>query len=100
VSGRKKTYDFTDEKLVFESRELVAKLAAGGRLHWLWQRRCLPACLPACLPLFLLSSSLPSCPALLFLPPCYPAAPHRGDLAVNVALGITLLWLPLSIAGE
>lgn len=29
-----------------------------------------------------------------------PAAPHRGDLAVNVALGITLIWLPLSIAGE
>lgn len=28
------------------------------------------------------------------------AAPHRGDLAVNVALGITLIWLPLSIAGE
>ena len=27
------------------------------------------------------------------------AAPHRGDLAVNVALGITLIWLPLSIAG-
>lgn len=31
-------------------------------------------------------------------PPRAAAAPHRGDLAVNVALGITLLWLPLSIA--
>jgi hypothetical protein len=28
------------------------------------------------------------------------AAPHRGDLAVNLALGFTLLWLPLSVAGE
>ena len=24
--------------------------------------------------------------------------PHRGDIAVNVALGTTLLWLPLTIA--
>ncbi|KAL4858991.1 hypothetical protein ACK3TF_000787 [Chlorella vulgaris] len=24
--------------------------------------------------------------------------PHRGDLAVNLALGFTLLWLPLSVA--
>lgn len=28
----------------------------------------------------------------------FETAPHRGDLAVNVALGITLIWLPLSIA--
>lgn len=28
----------------------------------------------------------------------FESPPHRGDLAVNVALGITLLWLPLSIA--
>ncbi|KAI7839842.1 hypothetical protein COHA_006427 [Chlorella ohadii] len=28
----------------------------------------------------------------------FESAPHRGDLAVNVALGITLIWLPLSIA--
>ena len=27
------------------------------------------------------------------------AAPARGDLLVNLALGATLLWLPLSIAG-
>lgn len=24
--------------------------------------------------------------------------PHRGDIAVNVALGTTLLWLPLTVA--
>ena len=24
--------------------------------------------------------------------------PHRGDIAVNLALGTTLLWLPLTIA--
>lgn len=28
----------------------------------------------------------------------FESAPHRGDLAVNVALGATLLWLPLTIA--
>lgn len=24
--------------------------------------------------------------------------PHRGDLAINIALGTTLLWLPLTFA--
>ena len=24
--------------------------------------------------------------------------PHRGDLAVNIAFGATLLWLPLTFA--
>ena len=28
----------------------------------------------------------------------FESAPHRGDLAVNIALGATLVWLPLSIA--
>ena len=28
----------------------------------------------------------------------FESAPHRGDLAVNVALGATLLWLPLTAA--
>lgn len=28
----------------------------------------------------------------------FEGAPHRGDLAVNVALGATLLWLPLTAA--
>lgn len=28
----------------------------------------------------------------------FESPPHRGDLAVNLALGITLLWLPLSVA--
>ena len=28
----------------------------------------------------------------------FESAPHRGDLAINVALGVTLVWLPLSIA--
>ena len=28
----------------------------------------------------------------------FESGPHLGDLAVNVALGATLLWLPLSIA--
>jgi len=28
----------------------------------------------------------------------YQGPPHRGDLAVNLALGATLLWLPLTIA--
>jgi hypothetical protein len=28
----------------------------------------------------------------------FESGPHMGDLAVNVALGTTLLWLPLSIA--
>jgi hypothetical protein len=29
----------------------------------------------------------------------YEGPPHRGDLAVNMALGTTLLWLPLTFAG-
>lgn len=28
----------------------------------------------------------------------FESAPHRGDLAINMALGVTLVWLPLSIA--
>jgi hypothetical protein len=54
------------------------------------------ACWPHGLPSYLL------CPSAVSFrrPASRPAAPHRGDLAVNVALGITLLWLPLSIAGE
>eukprot|EP00803_Ostreobium_quekettii_P010792 evm.model.scf_1046.2 EVM.evm.TU.scf_1046.2 scf_1046:16695-19238(-) len=28
----------------------------------------------------------------------YEGSPHRGDLAVNVALGVTLVWLPLTAA--
>lgn len=28
----------------------------------------------------------------------FESPPHRGDLATNVALGATLLWLPLTIA--
>lgn len=28
----------------------------------------------------------------------FESAPHRGDLAVNVALGATLVWLPLTFA--
>jgi hypothetical protein len=28
----------------------------------------------------------------------FESAPHRGDLAVNILLGATLLWLPLTIA--
>ena len=24
--------------------------------------------------------------------------PHRGDMAINIALGTTLLWLPLTVA--
>lgn len=28
----------------------------------------------------------------------FESAPHRGDLATNVVLGATLLWLPLTVA--
>ena len=28
----------------------------------------------------------------------YEGPPHRGDLAVNIALGTTLVWLPLTAA--
>ena len=28
----------------------------------------------------------------------YEGTPHRGDLAINVALGTTLVWLPLTFA--
>lgn len=28
----------------------------------------------------------------------YEGPPHRGDLAVNIALGATLIWLPLTFA--
>lgn len=28
----------------------------------------------------------------------YEGPPHRGDLAVNLALGTTLFWIPLTIA--
>ena len=28
----------------------------------------------------------------------FESAPHRGDLAINIALGATLLWLPLTFA--
>lgn len=28
----------------------------------------------------------------------FESAPHRGDLAINIAFGATLLWLPLTIA--
>ncbi len=28
----------------------------------------------------------------------FESAPHRGDLATNIALGATLLWLPLTFA--
>ena len=28
----------------------------------------------------------------------FESPPHRGDLAANIALGATLLWLPLTIA--
>jgi hypothetical protein len=28
----------------------------------------------------------------------FETAPHRGDLAINLALGATLLWLPLTAA--
>jgi hypothetical protein len=28
----------------------------------------------------------------------FETGPHLGDVAINVALGATLLWLPLSIA--
>ncbi|KAG2488074.1 hypothetical protein HYH03_013377 [Edaphochlamys debaryana] len=30
--------------------------------------------------------------------PYYEGPPHRGDLAINLALGTTLFWLPLTIA--
>lgn len=118
VPKKRKNYDFTDETLVFETRAWRGRGSVGDGRAVLQAEAALPKCttkrgwpaahLPGrrrlcCRRVLLFAAPGPRpcsrrrCPPLLRPPP---AAPHRGDLAVNVALGITLLWLPLSIAGE
>lgn len=85
--SKKRTYDFTGETTVFETR------AWGGGRACRWCALCMVSGCSLCW-----CSAWPLPRPTLHPPAPLPAAPHRGDLAVNVALGITLLWLPLSIA--
>ena len=74
--------------------------AAGGRLPSLALRACwlTPPCVA--LPAWLGAASKAAAASYDYTGETlyFESGPHAGDVAVNVALGATLIWLPLSLA--